>query len=86
MQNNVNLQSSNAQSSAKLNINAENTQPTKFELDREKESQAFLDGKVSTKVYTTVPQINILIDGLYDEFILHDIRNAVDQVLKFHDR
>lgn len=59
-------------------------QETKYDLNREKESQAYADGAVSIRVYTSTPQVNISVMGSLSDACVSDLQNAVDEILKFH--
>jgi len=59
---------------------------TKFPLDREKTSQAFANGEVSVDIMTTHPRVIITIGGGHSEDVVTDLQNAVDEVLKFHEK
>jgi len=59
---------------------------TRYPLKREKQSIAFAEGLVSFQQYTTNPELTIRIKGNYTEDQLSDLQNAVDEVLKHHNR
>jgi len=61
-----------------------NQQETKFKLKRVKESKAFTNGTISIRIYTSTPQLNISMMGSYDPWVISDLQNALDEVLKFH--
>lgn len=57
-----------------------------YPADREKESKAVCEAAVHLRIYTVVPQLNISIMGSFSDEVISDLYNAVDVVLKYHDR
>jgi hypothetical protein len=57
----------------------------KYSVDREKTSQSYLNGEVSTDVMVTHPRVIITIGGSHSDEIVNDIQNAIDEVLKHHE-
>lgn len=58
----------------------------KYTMDRAKQSQAFQESQVTTSQYTSDPMITIRIKGEYSDQVLNDLQNAVDDVLKNHEK
>jgi hypothetical protein len=58
----------------------------KYPVDREKQSQAFVNGLVSVSIYTTDPGVEISIKGDHSEEVVNDLQNAVDEVLSHHSK
>jgi len=58
----------------------------KYPMDREKQSLAFQESQVTTSQYTSDPSITIRIKGEYSDSVLNDLQNAVDDILKHHDK
>lgn len=58
----------------------------KYPLDREKQSLAFQESQVTTSQYTSDPSITIRIKGEYSDSVLNDLQNAVDDILKHHEK
>lgn len=58
----------------------------KYPMDREKQSLAFQESQVTTSQYTSDPSITIRIKGEYSDAVLNDLQNAVDDILKHHER
>ncbi|WP_231489892.1 hypothetical protein [Pedobacter sp. Leaf170] len=56
----------------------------KYPIDREKTSEAYLKGDVRTGVTTSLPGIQVSIDGVNSPVIVADIQNAIDEVLTHH--
>ena len=57
----------------------------KYSGDREKTSQSFLNGEVSTEIMVTHPRVIITIGGGHSDEVVNDIQNAIDEVLKHHE-
>lgn len=58
----------------------------KYAVDREKSSAAYLNGDVRVGVTTTLPGIQISVDGVNSPVIVSDIQNAIDEVLTHHGK
>lgn len=59
---------------------------TKYPADREKQSQAFANGEVSTQLFTTHPRLIITVGGGHSPEVITDMENAIDEVLKHHGK
>lgn len=62
------------------------TTKTMYPADREKESKAASEAAIHLRTYTVIPQLNISIMGSFNDDVISDLQNAVDLVLKYHDR
>jgi glutamate-1-semialdehyde aminotransferase len=58
----------------------------RYPADREKQSQAFVNGLVSVSIYTTDPGVQIFIKGDHSDEVVNDLQNAVDEVLNHHQK
>lgn len=57
-----------------------------YPSDREKESKVAAESAIHLRTYTVIPQLNISIMGSFNDDVISDLHNAVDVVLKYHDR
>lgn len=58
----------------------------KYPADREKKSQAFANGEVSTDIFTTHPRTMFTIGGPQSDAIVNDIQNAIDEILTHYGK
>lgn len=58
----------------------------KYPAEREKQSQAFANGEVSTQLFTTHPRLIITVGGGHSSEVINDLENAIDEVLKHHEK
>ena len=57
---------------------------TKFPELRDMQSATGRENSIKLNIYTTTPSTTVTIDVIADENLQHDLRAAVDEVLKFH--
>lgn len=58
----------------------------KYPEDREKKSQAFANGEVSTDIFTTHPRVIFTIGGEQSKEIVNDVQNAIDEILTHYGK
>lgn len=59
---------------------------TKYPLEREKTSKTFAENAVTVDAFNTHPRLMITIGGEHTPELISDLQNAVDEVLKHHNK
>lgn len=56
----------------------------KYAADREMQSEVFKNGLVSTYVYKSNPKLELTVIANLSDDVICDLKNAVDEILKYH--